>query len=129
MMYASLGFTGSFIIGGFSGVIVAEVPLDMQLHDTYFIVAHIHYVLFGGSVMTIMAGLHYWFPKVTGRMFNTTLGHISFWFYFIGTQVTFSRCIWWVWPACRDAINRTCRSSNSGTTCRPSGPTSLAWVR
>ncbi|CAM3696269.1 cytochrome c oxidase subunit I [Alicyclobacillus pomorum] len=89
MMYASLGFIGSFIIGGFSGVIVAEVPLDMHLHDTYFIVAHIHYVLFGGSVMTIMAGLHYWFPKVTGRMFNTKLGHISFWFYFIGTQVTF----------------------------------------
>jgi cytochrome c oxidase subunit 1 len=89
MLYASLGFIGSFIIGGFSGTIVASVPLDMHLHDTYFVVAHIHYVLFGGSVMTIMAGLHYWFPKVTGRMFNSKLGHISFWLYFIGTQLTF----------------------------------------
>ncbi|MCF8564051.1 cytochrome c oxidase subunit I [Alicyclobacillus tolerans] len=89
MMFASLGFIGSFIIGGFSGVIVAAVPLDMQLHDTYFVVAHIHYVLFGGSVMTIMAGLHYWFPKVTGRMYNNKLGYLSFWLYFIGTQVTF----------------------------------------
>ncbi|QSO54472.1 cytochrome c oxidase subunit I [Alicyclobacillus curvatus] len=89
MMFASLGFIGSFIIGGFSGVIVAAVPLDMQLHDTYFIVAHIHYVLFGGSVMVIMAGLHFWFPKVTGRMYNTKLGYLSFWLYFIGTQVAF----------------------------------------
>ena len=89
MMYASLGFIGSFIIGGFSGVIVAAVPLDMQLHDTYFIVAHIHYVLFGGSVMVIMAGLHFWFPKVTGRMYNNKLGYLSFWMYFIGTQITF----------------------------------------
>ncbi|GGJ01458.1 cytochrome c oxidase subunit 1 [Alicyclobacillus cellulosilyticus] len=89
MMFASLGFIGSFIIGGFSGLIVASVPLDMHLHDTYFIVAHIHYVLFGGAVMCIMAGLHFWFPKVTGRMFNNRLGYWSFWLYFIGTQVTF----------------------------------------
>lgn len=89
MLFASLGFIGSFVIGGFSGVIVASVPLDMALHDTYFIVAHIHYVLFGGSVMTIMAGLFFWFPKVTGRMYNKKWGLVGFWFYFVGTQVTF----------------------------------------
>lgn len=89
MMFASLGFIASFVIGGFSGIILAVVPLDMQLHDTYFVVAHIHYVLFGGSVMTIMAGLFYWFPKVTGRMFHKMSGYIGFWCYFVGTQLTF----------------------------------------
>lgn len=89
MMFASLGFIASFVIGGFSGVILAVVPLDMQLHDTYFVVAHIHYVLFGGSVMTIMAGLFFWFPKVTGRMYNRKAGYVGFWFYFVGTQLTF----------------------------------------
>ncbi|MBX6353262.1 MAG: cytochrome c oxidase subunit I [Thermoflavifilum sp.] len=89
LMFAALGFIGSFIIGGFSGVLIAAVPLDLHLHDTYFIVAHIHYVLFGGSVMCVMAGLYYWFPKVTGRMYNNKLGHLSFWLYFIGTQITF----------------------------------------
>ena len=63
-----------FTLGGISGVMLAMVPLDIHVSDTYFIVAHIHFVLFGGSVFTIFAGIYYWFPKMTGRMYNERLG-------------------------------------------------------
>jgi cytochrome c oxidase subunit 1 len=67
----------------------ASPPVDAQQQDTYFIVAHIHYVLFGGSIMGIFAGIYYWFPKVTGRMMNETLGKIHFWLFFMGMNLTF----------------------------------------
>ncbi|HEU4964738.1 MAG TPA: cytochrome c oxidase subunit I [Bacilli bacterium] len=89
MLFSSLGFVGLFTIGGLSGIFLGSVPIDMNLHDTYFVVAHFHYVLFGGSMMAIVAGVYYWFPKVTGRMYNEKLGLWSFWLYFIGTHVTF----------------------------------------
>ena len=82
-MLFALGFLTMFVLGGISGVMLAMVPLDIYVSDTYFIVAHIHYVLFGGSLFTIYAGVYYWFPKMTGRMFDETLGKLHFWLTFI----------------------------------------------
>src|SRR5690348_487670 len=77
MLYV-VGFIVTFVIGGLTGVILAAVPLDLQLHDTYFVVAHFHYVLIGGSVFPLLGIFTYWFPKITGRMMDETLGRISF---------------------------------------------------
>jgi cytochrome c oxidase subunit I len=88
-MLFAVGFISVFVIGGLSGVMTASVPIDVHVTDTYFIVAHIHYVLFGGSVFTIYAGLYYWFPKITGRMYNERLGKLHFWLTFIGFNFTF----------------------------------------
>jgi cytochrome c oxidase subunit I+III len=84
-----LGFVFIFVLGGFTGVMVAVVPFDWQVHDTFFIVAHFHYVLIGGALFPIMAGLYFWLPKITGRMLNETLGKWAFWLTFIGFNVTF----------------------------------------
>ena len=83
------GFLTMFMLGGISGVMLAMVPFDIHVSDTYFIVAHIHYVLFGGSLFTIFAGIYHWFPKMTGRMYNETLGKWHFWLTFIFFNVTF----------------------------------------
>jgi cytochrome c oxidase subunit 1 len=88
-MLFALGFLSMFVIGGLSGVMLASVPIDIHTSDTYFVVAHIHYVLFGGSVFTIFAGIYYWFPKMTGRMYNERLGKLHFWLTFIGFNLTF----------------------------------------
>jgi cytochrome c oxidase subunit I len=88
-LYFAAGFIGLFVIGGISGVILAIFPVDWQLHDSYFVVAHIHYVLFGGSVFGIFAGLYYWYPKMTGRLMSEGLGKLSFWLMFVGFNLTF----------------------------------------
>src|SRR5438270_1640243 len=88
MLYV-IGFIVTFVIGGLSGVIIAAVPLDLELHDTYFIVAHFHYVLIGGAVFPLLGILTYWFPKITGRMMSETLGKIGFWMLFLGFQLAF----------------------------------------
>jgi cytochrome c oxidase subunit 1 len=77
------------VIGGLSGVIIAAVPLDLQLHDTYFIVAHFHYVLIGGAVFPLLGAITYWFPKITGRMMSEGLGKVSFWMIVLGFQLAF----------------------------------------
>ena len=88
-LYFASGFIGLFVIGGISGVMLAVFPVDWQLQDSYFVVAHIHYVLFGGSVFGIFAGLYYWFPKMSGRMMSEGLGKLSFWVMFVGFNLTF----------------------------------------
>ncbi len=88
-MLFALGLLSMFVIGGLSGVTLGVVPFDIHAHDTYYIVAHFHYVLFGGSVFGIYAGIYHWFPKMTGRMLNETLGKIHFALTFIGTHLTF----------------------------------------
>ena len=88
-LYFGVGFLAFFTLGGISGVILAIFPLDWQLTDTYFVVAHFHYVLVAGAVNAIFAGLYYWFPKMTGRMLSEGLGKLSFWLTFVGFNVTF----------------------------------------
>jgi cytochrome c oxidase subunit 1 len=84
-----IGFVFTFVIGGLSGVIIAAVPLDLQLHDTYVIVAHLHYVLIGGSVFPLLGAITYWYPKFTGRMMSEALGKVAFWMIFLGFQLAF----------------------------------------
>lgn len=88
MLYA-IAFVSMFTIGGLSGVMHAVVPIDMQHQDSYFVVAHFHYVLFGGAFFGIMGGLTFWWPKITGRMLNERLGKLGFWLMFIGFNLTF----------------------------------------
>ena len=93
-MLWAMGFVFTFVIGGLSGVFLGTLPADIQLTDTYYVVAHIHYVFFGGSVFTIFAGLYYWFRKMTGRMYNERLGQIHFWLTFVGFNATFFPMHW-----------------------------------
>ena len=88
-MYFAVAFIATFTIGGISGVMHASPPIDTQQQDTYWIVAHLHYVLFGGAIMGIFAGIYYWFPKMTGRFLGEGLGKWHFWLTFIGMNVTF----------------------------------------
>jgi cytochrome c oxidase subunit 1 len=88
-MLFALGFVSMFVIGGLSGIMLGAVPADIHVSDSYFVVAHIHYVLLGGSLFTIFAGIYYWFPKMTGRMYDERLGKLHFWLTFIGFNATF----------------------------------------
>ncbi len=88
-MLWALGFIGVFTIGGLSGIFLAAFPIDWQVTDTYFVVAHLHYVLFGGSIFGIFGGLYYWWPKMFGRMLDERLGKLHFWLVFAGFNLTF----------------------------------------
>jgi len=89
-MLFTVGFIAMFLIGGISGVTHAVVPANTQQHDSYYVVAHFHYVLFGGAVFGYVAGAYYWFPKWTGRMMNEAIGKWNFWIMFIGFNLTFA---------------------------------------
>jgi cytochrome c oxidase subunit 1 len=104
-----LGFFALFVIGGLSGVMLASVPLDTQVHDSYFVVAHFHYVLIGGAVFPLIGGFYYWFPKFTGRLLSEGMGKLNFWLLFAGVNLTFFPMHWlglagmqrriYTWPA------------------------------
>jgi len=85
----ALGFIGLFVMGGLSGIMVASYPVDYQLHDSYYVVAHFHYTLIGGMTFGIFAGTYYWFPKITGRMYDERLGKVHFWLMLVGFNLTF----------------------------------------
>jgi len=88
-MLFSLGFLSMFVIGGLTGIILAVVPLDYQLTDSYFVVGHFHWVIIGGTLMGLFAGVYYWYPKVTGRMYSERLARWQFWLFLIGFILTF----------------------------------------
>jgi cytochrome c oxidase subunit 1 len=88
MMFA-IGFLITFLFGGLTGVLLASPPVDFHVSDTYFVVAHFHYVLFGTIVFSMFAGIYFWFPKMTGRMMDETLGKVHFWLTFVGFNLTF----------------------------------------
>jgi cytochrome c oxidase subunit 1 len=88
-MLFSIGFLVTFLLGGLTGILLASPPIDFHVHDTYFVVAHFHYVLFGTIVFAVFAGVYFWFPKMTGRMLDERLGKMHFWTMFLGFHATF----------------------------------------
>jgi cytochrome c oxidase subunit I len=88
------GFLWAFLIGGITGVFLADVPTDITLSDTYFVVAHFHYTIVGGTIFGLFAGTYYWFPKITGRMYNERLGRLHFWWFTIAFNATFIPMFW-----------------------------------
>jgi cytochrome c oxidase subunit 1 len=88
-MLFALAFIFNFTMGGITGIYLADVPTDIHLHDSYFVVAHFHYTIMGGEIFALMAAVYFWFPKMTGKMYNERLGQIHFWLMFIGFQLVF----------------------------------------
>src|SRR5579859_4838440 len=88
-LHFAVGFIAIFLLGGITGIFLATFPVDWQLNDTYFVVAHFHYVLMGGAVFSIFSGIYYWFPKITGRLLSERLGKVSFWLMFVGFNTAF----------------------------------------
>ena len=88
-MLFSIGFLFQFLIAGLTGIMLASAPFDWQLSLSYFVVAHFHYVIVGGILFALFAAFYYWYPKITGRMLNETLGKLHFWLFLIGFHVTF----------------------------------------
>ncbi len=121
-MLFSVGFLVTFLFGGLSGVILASPPLDFHVTDSYFVVAHFHYVLFGTIAFATYAGIYFWFPKMTGRMLDEKLAKIHFWLTLIGFHATFLVQHWLAPRACLGGTRTTCRRTISlfSTRSRPS---------
>jgi cytochrome c oxidase subunit 1 len=88
------GFVWAFLIGGITGVFLADVPTDITLSDTYFVIAHFHYTIVGGTIYGLFAGTYYWFPKITGRMYDERLGKLQFWWFTLAFNATFLPMFW-----------------------------------
>jgi cytochrome c oxidase subunit 1 len=88
MLYA-MGFIGLFLVGGLTGLFLAAIGLDVHVHDTYFVVAHFHYIMVGGTLMAYLGGIHYWWPKITGRMYSEGWSKLSALIVFVGFNLTF----------------------------------------
>ena len=112
-MLFACGFLATFVVGGLSGIFLAVIPVDIATSDTYFVVAHIHYVLFGGSVFTIYAGIYHWFPKMTGKMYDEGLGKLHFWLTFVAFNATFMP-MHWLGPPGHAAADRRLPGRSSG---------------
>ncbi len=93
-MLFGLGFLLNFVIGGITGIFLADVPTDIHLQDTYFVVAHFHYTIMGSEMFAALAGVYYWFPKITGRMFSEKWGKVHFWWMFLAYNLTFIPMFW-----------------------------------
>ena len=103
-----------FLIGGISGVMLGSPPIDFHVQDTYFVVAHLHYVFFGGSVFGVFAATYYWFPKMFGRKLNEPLGKVHFWLHFIGFNLAF-------FPMHQLGLSTACRAASATTAPTPAG--------
>ncbi len=114
MLYA-LGFIGLFTMGGLTGLFLASLATDVHLHDTYFVIAHFHYIMVGGAVMAYLAGIHFWWPKMTGRLYHDGWARVAAVVIFFGFNLTFFRSTCWVTWGCPGATPSIPRSFRCST--------------